>query len=56
MINYDPANRRFNIQGILREVLKANIAIKDLPGNDVILHDLKHYIALIIILITKIIV
>ncbi|XP_045195284.2 uncharacterized protein LOC123550882 [Mercenaria mercenaria] len=31
MLNYDPENRRFNIQGILREVLNANFAIKDLP-------------------------
>jgi hypothetical protein len=32
MLNYDPENSRFNIQGILREVLKADFVIRDLPG------------------------
>ncbi|XP_045195289.2 uncharacterized protein LOC123550885 isoform X2 [Mercenaria mercenaria] len=31
MLNYDQENRRFDIQGILREVLKVNFAIRDLP-------------------------
>ncbi|XP_060583625.1 uncharacterized protein LOC132739833 isoform X1 [Ruditapes philippinarum] len=31
MLNYDSENSRFNIQGILREVLKADFLIRDLP-------------------------
>ncbi|KAH3708996.1 hypothetical protein DPMN_068456 [Dreissena polymorpha] len=32
-LTYDPANRRFNIQGILRECLKTFFALRHIPGN-----------------------
>ncbi|XP_060551974.1 uncharacterized protein LOC132713404 [Ruditapes philippinarum] len=32
VINYDTSSQRFNIQGILREVINANFVIKDLPA------------------------
>ncbi|XP_045214891.2 uncharacterized protein LOC123564985 [Mercenaria mercenaria] len=32
VISYDSSSLRFNIQGILREVIQANFTIKDLPG------------------------
>jgi len=32
MLNYNHEVERFNIQGILREVIKANFVIRDLSG------------------------
>ncbi|XP_052238595.1 uncharacterized protein LOC127849884 [Dreissena polymorpha] len=32
MLNFDADRKRFDIQGIIREIVKAEIVIKDLPG------------------------